>query len=227
MIEFRANGRMAPGYLTRPKSGSGPRLIVIQEWWGLVGHITSVADRFAAEGFVVLAPDLYHGTKTTSPDEAGKLLMALNIAEAGKDIRGAALHLASMPGVRPKKVGVLGFCMGGQLAMYAAAKYPEQIAAAVDFYGIHPNAKVEPAELRVPLQAHFAEQDRSVPVASARAFMKRISDAGGDVEAYYYDAPHAFFNDARPEVFNKDAAALAWQRALVFLRANVGSWDPC
>ena len=83
-ITFAANGGTAEGYLTLPPSGSGPGLIVIQEWWGLVDHIKSIADRFAAEGFVALAPDLFHGERTTAPDQAGKLLMALNIAEAGK-----------------------------------------------------------------------------------------------------------------------------------------------
>src|SRR5476649_1168499 len=95
MIQFEshADGATYEGYLVKPDSGSGPGVIVIQEWWGLVDHIKDLADRFAAEGFVALAPDLYHGERTTSPDQAGKLLMALNIAEAGKDLRGAAKFL--------------------------------------------------------------------------------------------------------------------------------------
>ena len=111
MIEFRANGRTADGYLAIPDQ-PGPGLIVIQEWWGLVDHIKDLVNRFAAEGFVALAPDLFHGDMTKSPDQAGKLLMALNIEEAGRDLRGAARHLLKMQEVQPNKVGALGFCMG-------------------------------------------------------------------------------------------------------------------
>ena len=160
MIEFRANGRMAAGYLAIP-SQPGPGLIVIQEWWGLVDHIKDLVNRFAAEGFVALAPDLFHGDMTKSPDQAGKLLMALNIAEAGKDIRGAARHLLAMPEVQPKKVGAIGFCMGGQLALYAATEFPDEISAAIDFYGIHPKVTISSEKLRVPVQAHFAKRDNS------------------------------------------------------------------
>jgi carboxymethylenebutenolidase len=120
MIELKANGRTAQGYLARPTSPRGHGLLVIQEYWGLVDHIKDVADRFAAEGFFALAPDLYHGEKTKSPDEAGKLMMALNIAETAKDLRGAADALITNENVSPKKIGVVGFCMGGQLALYAA-----------------------------------------------------------------------------------------------------------
>src|SRR3954469_42847 len=133
MIEFRANGRIRPCYLNT-SAGRGPGLLVIHEWWGLVDHIKQLADRFAAEGFITLAPDLFHGKQTKSPDEAGKLLMALNIAEAAKDIRAAAQYLLSLPEVEPKRIGVIGFCMGGQLALYAVQEYPDVIAAAVDFY---------------------------------------------------------------------------------------------
>jgi carboxymethylenebutenolidase len=220
MIEFRANGRMAAGYLASP-SRPGPGLIVIQEWWGLVDHIKDLVNRFAAEGFVALAPDLFHGDMTKSPDEAGKLLMALNIDETGKDLRGAARHLLSLPDVQPKKVGALGFCMGGQLALYAAAEFPDDISAAVDFYGIHPKVLISPEKLSVPILAHFAKRDKSVPEAQAREFVTRLRSAGKAVDDYYYDADHAFFNDTRPEVYNPEAANLAWTRSLTFLRKQL------
>ena len=220
MVEFRANGRMAEGYLSLPDR-PGPGLLVIQEWWGLVDHIRDVTDRFAAEGFVALAPDLYRGDKTKSPDQAGKMLMALNIGEAAKDMRGAANYLLGLDDVRPKKVGALGFCMGGQLALYAATEFPEQISAGVDFYGIHPNAQVDPAKVKVPILAHFAKRDTNVPEESARALVESIRSVGGSVEAHFYDADHAFFNDTRPEVYNREAAALAWTRTLEFLRTNL------
>src|SRR5471030_3238910 len=143
MVQFPANGHACDGYLSLPPNGSGPGLIVVQEWWGLVDHIKTLADRFAAEGFVALAPDMYHGEKTTSPDQAGKLLMALNIAEAAKDLRAAAVYLRSLPAVKPRKVGAIGFCMGGQLALFAVQQHPDVIDAAVDFYGIHPNVRID------------------------------------------------------------------------------------
>jgi len=221
MIEFRANGRMTGGYLAMPPQ-PGPGLIVIQEWWGLVDHIKDLADRFAAEGFVALAPDLFHGDMTKSPDQAGKLLMALNIGEAGKDIRGAARHLLAMPEVQPKKVGTIGFCMGGQLALFAAAEFPEEISAAIDFYGIHPKVSISPEKLEVPVQAHFAKRDNSTPEAQARAFVNELKAGGKTVDEYFYDADHAFFNDTRPAVYNPEAAGLAWTRSLAFLREYLG-----
>jgi carboxymethylenebutenolidase len=220
MVEFRANGRNASGYLSLPDR-SGPGIVVVQEWWGLVGHIKDLADRFAAEGFVALAPDLYDGTVTKSPDEAGKLLMALNIGEAAKDMRGAAEYLLGLDEVNPKKVGILGFCMGGQLALYAATEFPEQFSAGIDFYGIHPNAQINPSKLEVPIQAHFGKRDYSVSEASARELVESIEASGKSIEAHFYDADHAFFNDTRPEVHNRQAAELAWTRTLEFLRQHL------
>ncbi len=220
MVEFTANGRTATGYLSQPDK-PGPGLLVIQEWWGLVDHIKDLADRFAAEGFVALAPDLYHGDMTKSPDKAGKMLMALNIGEAAKDMRGAANYLLGLDEVQPRKVGAMGFCMGGQLALYAATEFPEQISAGVDFYGIHPNAQIDPAKVRVPILAHFAKRDDSVPEEQARELVRSIESAGGSIDAYFYDADHAFFNDTRPEVYNPEAASVAWTRTLEFLRRNL------
>lgn len=221
-VTFAANGRSADGYLALPASARGPGLLVIQEWWGLVDHIKSVADRFAKEGFVALAPDLYHGEKTTSPDQAGKMLMALNIAEAGKDLRGAATFLRAHSAVAPKKVGALGFCMGGQLALFGAQEHPDVISAAVDFYGIHPNVKIEPSRVKVPVLGHFATQDTSVPVAAARALAAAVTKAGGSFELHEYDAGHAFFNDTRVQVYDAACAKLAWERSLAFLRVRLG-----
>jgi carboxymethylenebutenolidase len=221
MVTFAANGHAADGYLSLPPSGKGPGLLVIQEWWGLVDHIKTLADRFAAEGFVALAPDLYHGERTTSPDQAGKLLMALNIAETGKDLRGAAAYLRAHATVSPKKVAALGFCMGGQLALYAAQEHPDVIDAVVDFYGIHPKVIIEPARVKVPVLGHFALQDQSVPIASVRTLAADVRKAGGSFELHEYDAGHAFFNDSRPQVYNAACAKLAWERSLAFLMSRL------
>src|SRR3712207_1304759 len=127
MVEFKANGGTAEGYLATPEGGSGPGVIVVQEWWGLVPHIKDIADRFAGEGFVALAPDLYHGESAQEPDDAGKLMMAMDAERAAKDLRGAADYLLNEGGASGSKVGVVGFCMGGQLALYGATVAPETI----------------------------------------------------------------------------------------------------
>jgi carboxymethylenebutenolidase len=221
METFAANGRTVGGYLSLPPSGGGPGLIVLQEWWGLVDHIKSLADRFAAEGFVALAPDMYHGERTTSPDQAGKLLMALNIAEAGKDLRGAANYLRAHQAVLPKKVGALGFCMGGQLALFGAQEYPDVIDACVDFYGIHPKVPIDPKRVKVPVLGHFGKRDTSVPLAGVHALAAAVRNAGGSFEVHEYDAGHAFCNDTRVQVYDASCAKLAWERSLAFLRKQL------
>ncbi|MGQ0703136.1 MAG: dienelactone hydrolase family protein [Gemmatimonadales bacterium] len=221
LIEFSANGRMACGYLAAPSGTSGPGLVVLQEWWGLVDHIKDVCERFSREGFVALAPDLYEGTATRSPDEAGKLFMALNIAKAGSDIRGAAEALLARSEVAPQKVGVVGFCMGGQLALYAGVEHPDRLAAAVDFYGVHPHVRIDPTRFRIPVQVHFGKRDASVREADARALVKKIQAGGGSIEAHFYDAEHAFFNDTRPTVYDRESAELAWRRTVAFLRKHL------
>jgi carboxymethylenebutenolidase len=221
MVSFRANGGSVQGYLALPPSGRGPGLVVLQEYWGLVDHIKALCDRFAAAGFVALAPDLYHGEVAKSPDAAGKLLMALNIAETGKDLRGAATYLHAHDAVHPKAVGVLGFCMGGQLALFAAQEHGDVFAAAVDFYGIHPRVAIDPARVKVPVLGHFGRRDDSVPLATAGALASAIRAAGGAFEDHYYDAGHAFFNDTRPHAYDAASANLAWDRTLVFLRRTL------
>jgi carboxymethylenebutenolidase len=189
---------------------------VVQEYWGIVEHIKDVCDRFAAEGFAALAPDMYHGNVAKSPDDAGKLMMALNIAQAGKDLRGAATYLLGRADVSGPRVPVLGFCMGGQLALFAAQEYPEVIAAAVDFYGVHPKVTIHPDRVKVPVQFHFAERDNSTPLPAAHALEAALKHAGVQVEAHYYDAEHAFFNDTRPR-YDAASAKLAWRRTIEFL----------
>jgi carboxymethylenebutenolidase len=221
MVEFAANGHRTPGYLALPPAGKGPALIVLQEYWGLVPHIIALADRFALAGFVSLAPDLYHGEKTTSPDEADKLLMALDIDRAGKDMRGAADFLLAHPAVTSKKAGILGFCMGGQLALYAGMQHPDRIVAVVDFYGIHPKVAIVPSRVRVPVLGHFGSHDSGVPVDTVRELAQAVQRSGGSFTAHFYDTGHAFFNDTRPQRYSKADAELAWTRTLTFLKENV------
>jgi len=162
MVEFASNGGTTQGYLAIPEKGSGPGVVVIQEWWGLVDHIKDVCDRFAKEGYVALAPDMYHGQTTKSPDDAGKLMMALRIDQAEKDLRGAIQYLVNHSATTSDKVGTVGFCMGGALSLYAASKN-EQVGACVVFYGIHPNVKPDLANLKAPVLGIYAENDKSTP----------------------------------------------------------------
>jgi carboxymethylenebutenolidase len=219
LIEFPANGRKVRGYLSKPESGSGPGVLMIQEWWGLVEHIKSVADRFAASGYVALAPDLYHGEATKSPDEAGKLMMALKIEETEKDLRGAATYLLSQSS--GKKLGAVGFCMGGQLALYAASKN-EAIRACVDFYGIHPNVKPDYANIKAAVLGIFAEKDVYVSPEVVQKLEAVLKQAGVETDfTIYPGCDHGFFNDTRKEVHDVAASADAWKRLQDFFAAHL------
>jgi carboxymethylenebutenolidase len=221
-VQFQANGGTAEGYLATPEGGSGPGVIVIQEWWGLVPHITDVADRFAKEGFVALAPDLYHGESAQEPDDAGKLMMALDTDRAAKDLRGAAAYLLGEGGAAGSTVGVVGFCMGGQLALYAATVAPDMIGAVVDFYGIHPSVQPDLRKLKAPVMGNFAELDAYAPPEAARALEEQIKQRGVETDFKIYEgADHAFFNDERPEAHKPDAARDAWQRTVGWFKKHL------
>ncbi len=222
LIEFSSNGSTTPGYLALPASGSGAALIVLQEWWGLVDHIKAVADRFADEGFVALAPDLYHGESTSSPDDAGRLMMALDIDRAARDVSGAVQYLLGLGAVAPKKVGTVGFCMGGQLALAAACQSSE-VAACVDFYGVHPNITLDFSGLRAPVLGLFAENDAFVSPEVAGKLEHDLNEAGAATNFHIYPGvDHAFFNDTRPDVYDAAAANDAWRRSVEFFRAHLG-----
>lgn len=217
-----AGRNVANGYLSTPAAGVGPGIVVIQEWWGLNAHIRSIADRFAAEGFVAFAPDLYHGRATREPDEAGKLMMALNVDTAADDLRQAISFLLGEGGAQGKRLGVVGFCMGGQLALYAATVSPDQIGAVVDFYGIHPNVRPDFSKLQAPVLGLFAEKDGFVDAGAVKGLDEALTRAGKRHAFHTYpDADHAFFNDERPEVYKPDAAADAWRRTLTFFRQHL------
>ncbi len=223
MIGHAVNEGSVSGYLAAPEGKKGPGLLVIQEWWGLVPHIKDVADRFARAGFVAFAPNMYHGDPATSPDEAKRLMMALNVEAAGKALRAGAEFLLAQDAVSPKKVGALGFCMGGKLALFVGCEHPDVISAVVDFYGIHPKISLDLSKLRAPALAHFGTHDTSVKEADARELVTAMDAAGKKVEAHFYDAGHAFFNNDRPAAFHKLSADLAWERTIAFLNAALAS----
>jgi len=224
MVEFQSNGTTANGYLAVPASGSGPGVIVIQEWWGLVPHIINVCDRFAADGFTALAPDLYHGETTTEPDEAGKLMMALNLPQASKDISGAVDYLLAGDKVSSETLGITGFCMGGGLALAAACDRPDAIKACVPFYGIIPWPDYEPdyEKLEAKVYGHFAAEDAFFGPDLCQSLETRLQAMGKDVELFVHPGvEHAFFNDTRAEVYHRQTAEKAWTHMIAFFRDNI------
>ncbi len=222
LVEFKSNGGTDSGYLAIPENGSGPGVIVIQEWWGLVDHIKDVCERFAGEGFVALAPDLYHGKTTKSPDEAGKLMMSLRIDEAEKDISGALEYLLDHEATTGDKAGVVGFCMGGALALYTATKNAK-VGACVVFYGGHPKVKPDLPKLESPVLYISGERDKSVTPQVVHKLEQQVKALGKQIDVVIYPgADHAFFNDTRPTVYIPEAAADAWQRTIEFFKKHLG-----
>ena len=203
------------GYLAYPPQGKGKAVLILSEWWGVVDHIKDVAQRFANKGFVAFAPDLYHGKTTTKPDEAGRLMMALNIAETAKTLAEACQFLLKDPAVTSTKVGVVGFCMGGQLALYAAG-VTSDIGACVDFYGVHSAVHPNMKNMKCPVLGFFGSKDASVTPEVVRQLDEALTKASVKHTFYSYEAGHAFFNDTRPEVYNKKAASEAWDKMLEF-----------
>jgi carboxymethylenebutenolidase len=223
IVEFASNGGTAQGYLAVPASGTGIPVVVIQEWWGLVPHITDVCDRFASEGFVALAPDLYHGESTTEPDEAGKLMMAMNIDQAAKDMGGAVDKVADVAG--SDRVGVTGFCMGGGLALVLAARRPDKVKAAVPWYGLIPWPGAQPdwSDLDAKVLGHYAGNDEYFDAPKVAELEQALRAAGKEADLHVVPgAEHAFFNDTRPEVHDAEASAACFAETVEFFRTTLG-----
>jgi carboxymethylenebutenolidase len=215
-VEFPANGGTVPGYLAKPEgNGPFPGVVVIQEWWGLDDHIKDVARRYAEEGFVAVAPDLYHGKVATEPNDAQKLAMEMDQDRAGVEIAGAVKYLLGRPDVG--KVGVTGFCMGGRLSFLAAYRTPEA-SAIVPFYGASPEPWSQMANITAPVLAFYAEDDPNI-TPKVPQVAAAMADAGKDFEYTIYPGTHhAFFNDDRPHTYSAEASADTWKRALAFFR---------
>jgi carboxymethylenebutenolidase len=222
MIDFPSNGSSAVGYLALPGGGAGPGVIVIQEWWGLVDHIKDVCDRFAGAGFVALAPDLYHGKTVAEPDEAGKAMMALQMDRAGRDLSGAVDEVVRRSD--GEHIGVIGFCMGGGLALVLATQRPDAVAAVVACYGVIPWPDAQPdfSALSASVLGHYAGNDDFFTPEAALALGDQLRDLGKEAEMIVYpDTDHAFFNDTRPEVYDAEAAGALWERSVAFFHEHL------
>lgn len=221
---FPSGTGRAHGYLALPPSGSGPGVVVIQEWWGLTDHIADVTDRLAAEGFVALAPDLYGGRTTHDADEAGQLMGELPVDRAAADLAGAVDFLLASDAVTSSTVGAVGFCMGGGFVLALAAQQGSRVGAAVPFYGVGPAVPDTYRGLTAAVQGHYGERDDFYPAEAARAQEQQIRAESSSplVEFHFYDAAHAFHNDTNAlGTFSPGDAASAWNRTVEFLRAHV------
>jgi carboxymethylenebutenolidase len=222
-VAFPSNGGEAHGYLALPPAGSGPGLVVIQEWWGLTSHVAAMTDRFAAEGFVALAPDLYGGETTHDAEEAARLMQALPVEKAAKDLSGAVDFLVGHDAVTGERVGAVGFCMGGGFVLSLAAHAGAELAAAVAFYGVL-QEQPDWGNLAAAVQGHFGERDDFVPADAARQLFADIGRATGtSPELHLYPAGHAFMNDENLlGTYDAEQARVAWERTVAFLHAHLG-----
>ncbi|TAK49890.1 MAG: dienelactone hydrolase family protein [Xanthobacteraceae bacterium] len=215
----RPDGKDTEGYFARAGGARAPGVVVIQEWWGLQSQITGICDRLAMAGYDALAPDLYAGTVVPYHDReaASREMSSLDFLDATDQIvRGAARHLRKTAA----KVGLTGFCLGGAVAMLGACRIAE-LDAAVVFYGLPPASAAKPADVRVPLQGHFANTDDWCTPAVIDALEAGLKAAGKNAEIFRYDAAHAFMNEQRQEVHDRLAAELAWSRMLAFWKTHL------
>ena len=228
-LEIETPSGAIDAYLAHPASGAGPGVVVIQEWWGLVDHIRDVCDRLARAGFVALAPDLYRGESTTDPGEAGRLMMDLEIDRAAGDLDAAIERLRRQDGIEGPRVGVIGFCMGGQLALSASARNPK-VGACVDCYGVHPNVSVDHAKIEGAVLGIFAEHDDFIPLETVRALEASLKDADVDAEIEIFPGTqHAFLNETRAEVHDATGrrARVEPHRVVPARAARLSAYSAC
>jgi len=226
-VEFPSNGAAASGYLVRPPSGTGPGVVVVQEWWGLDPGIKQSAERIAAAGFVALVPDLYHGelAEHTEMDKAAQLMSQLPPDRAARDMSGAVDFLAAHEAVTGDRLGVVGFCMGGMLAWLLATNRPDKIGAVLAFYG-YPTGDMEPdwSQLQAPVRGHMAENDDFFGPEGAHALESKLQGMGKDVQLTVHPGTgHAFMGPHNAlGTLDKELAEQIWPGAIAFLHEQLG-----
>ena len=216
-ISFATANGDTTAYVARPDGGNGKAVVVIQEWWGLNDHIKDIANRWAGEGFTAIAPDLYRGIVATNPDEASKLMNALEIEDGLDTIKNAISAASERYGV--SHFGVTGYCMGGTYALRAACEL-EGVSAAVPFYGDIPGDDVL-QKLTVPTVFISGTRDQWINPEKVATLEDATERFELPVQSLKYDADHAFFNDTRAEVYDATAAADAWAKAVAFFNEKL------
>jgi carboxymethylenebutenolidase len=225
-VQFKSNGNNASGYLVTPPSGTGPGVLVIQEWWGLDSGIKANTDRLGAAGFVALAPDLYHGELAAHDemDKASHLMQALPPDRAARDMSGAVDYLAGHRAVTGAGIGVVGFCMGGMLSFIIAANRPDKVKALVPFYGF-PQGPAEPdwSKLAATVRGHMAEHDSFFSPGAAHALEAKLRKLGKDVTLTVHPGTgHAFMGPHNAlGTHNAALAATIWPQVMTFLKETL------
>lgn len=215
---YSADGREVPGYLAQPVDGASAAVIVIHEWWGLNRHIEDIAERLARAGYLAAAVDLYRGVTTKDAAEAGKLMSGLDQTAALEDLETVVKFLRAQPGI--SAVGVTGFCMGGTFSLLLPCRI--NLEAAAPFYGDVPVEASVISNLSCPVLFIGGEKDEWINLEKMNRLDAALKQHGkpGEVRIYK-DAPHAFFNDTRTEVYRADDATDAWRRVLEFFEQNL------
>jgi carboxymethylenebutenolidase len=222
-VDLKVNGDGAYAFVAEPDDNARhPGLVLIQEYWGIEPHIRDLAQKLAAEGFVVAVPDLFHGKIATEPNDAQKLVMMIrgNVDRAAREIIGALETVKAMPNVEPKKLGLMGFCVGGFMTYIVASRYPD-LGAVVPFYGggYDPTPE-EVAKVNAPVLAFYGSRDPSIPMAQIKKIEQMYQAASKHITVKVYDAGHAFINPDHG-MGNEKAAREAWPVAVNFLKEKL------
>jgi carboxymethylenebutenolidase len=204
-------------YVARPDKDTPAAVVLIQEWWGINDHIRDIAGRYAKEGYLCVAPDLFRGKLARNTEEASKLMQALAIEDGIETIRNAIA--AAKQTYNAQKIGITGYCMGGTFALRAACEISE-LAAAAPFYGDIPEENIL-KQLKVPTLFIAGKRDAWINPTKVNQLIEAARKYDLPVEVVTYDADHAFFNDTRPEVYDAEAAADAWKRVLDLFRKHL------
>jgi carboxymethylenebutenolidase len=219
MVSYKSGGDTVSGYLSGPPGGGKhPALIVVHEWWGVNDWVRGKADKFAADGYVALAVDLYRGKSAgTDPDVAHQLMRGLPEDRAARDLDAAFRYLAARPDVDASRIGSIGWCMGGGYTLQVAIDHPT-LAACVDDYGRLVTDPKTIARIRTPILGNFGADDQGIPPSAVQAFEKDARAAGKSVDMKIYPgAGHGFASNPDPKVYKPDAAKDADARTDVFL----------
>jgi carboxymethylenebutenolidase len=221
-VTFQSGEETVQGYLAVPDSpGRHPALVVIQEWWGLNDWVKEQARKFAEEGFVALAPDLYRGKVATDPAMAHELSRGMPQDRALRDLKGAFAYLAARADVDQSKIGSVGWCMGGGLSLQLAV-HEWQLTACVVNYGAMPTDPADIQKIHAPVLGNFGAEDRGISPDSVGAFEKAMKAAGKSIDVKIYQgAGHAFENPNNQAGYRAEAAADAWKRMVEFFNAKL------
>ena len=221
-VQFKSGSETIGGYLTSPSgAGKHPGIVVIHEWWGLNDWVKEQTDKLADEGYVALAVDLYRGETASDPNKAHELMRGMPQDRALRDMKAAVDYLAAQPNVDAKRIGSIGWCMGGGLSLQLAIHDPRIVACVVN-YGSLPTDSADIQKINAPILANFAAEDRGITPADVHAFEKAMKDAGKSLDAKIYEgAGHGFENPNNKEAYRAEAAGDAWIRITKFLKANL------